>query len=71
MAQHRAGAFPRAFTVRYNVDKLVYVEAYELAREAARRERQLKGWRRAKKVALINAENPAWRDLVPAEASPR
>ena len=48
---------------RYAMDRLIYAEEYPTAREAIAREEQLKGWRRAKKVALVNAQNPAWRDL--------
>ena len=47
------------------MDRLIYVEEHREAREAVQRERQLKGWRREKKVALINASNPGWRDLSP------
>ena len=69
IAQHRARTFPHAFTARYALDRLLYVETFGEARDAVQRERQPKGWRRAKKVALINALNPGWRDLA-AVASP-
>ena len=61
LAEHRAGE--SEFTARYGIDRLVYVEEYPEARDAVARERQLKGWTRAKKVALIERENPTWRDL--------
>lgn len=51
------------FTKRYNVDKLVYCEAYEDVREAISREKQLKGGSRRKKLKLIGQLNPTWRDL--------
>jgi putative endonuclease len=51
------------FCRRYNLDRLVYFEVYSTAREAIAREKQLKGWRREKKLALIKSINPAWRDL--------
>ncbi len=51
------------FTQRYNLHRLVYVEEFSSIREAKDREKQLKGWRREKKIALIEAENPEWRDL--------
>ncbi len=51
------------FTARYNVDRLVYVEATSDVWAALAREKQLKDWRRSKKVALIEAQNPAWHDL--------
>jgi len=51
------------FTKRYNVTKLVYYETYEDVREAIMREKQIKGWLRAKKIALIESLNPKWEDL--------
>lgn len=47
----------------YNLDKLVFYETYSTPREAIAREKQLKGWRREKKIALIEAANPRWSDL--------
>lgn len=67
IAEHRAGHYPNAFTERYAIDRLIYAEPYASARNAVQRERQLKSWRRAKKVALINAVNPSWRDLTAGE----
>ena len=51
------------FTERYNCDRLVWFERYQDVRLAIAREKQLKGWRREKKIALIEAANPAWVDL--------
>jgi len=51
------------FTARYNVDRLVYFEVFENPEAAIVREKQLKKWRRAWKVELIERENPEWRDL--------
>jgi putative endonuclease len=51
------------FTSQYNVDRLVYCEDTADALAAIAREKQLNSWLRAKKVALIEAENPHWRDL--------
>jgi putative endonuclease len=51
------------FTKRYNLTTLVYYEAGADIREAIAREKQLKGWRRSRKLALINASNPKWNDL--------
>ena len=51
------------FTSRYNVSRLVYFEQTSDIYAAISREKQLKGWRRAKKIALIEASNPDWRDL--------
>ena len=62
MAQHRAGTFP-GFTRRYGVQYLVWYEWHEDIRQAIAREKQLKAGNRAAKIALIEAMNPAWRDL--------
>lgn len=62
MFQHKQ-APERSFTGRYNVNRLVYFEAGDSIDAAIAREKQLKGWRRAWKVALIERENPQWRDL--------
>ena len=51
------------FVGRYDCDRLICVEPYPSVRDAIARETQLKGWRRAKKVALINRANPGWHDL--------
>jgi putative endonuclease len=51
------------FTRRYNVDKLVYAEVCEDASTAISREKQIKGGSRAKKIALVESQNPDWRDL--------
>lgn len=51
------------FTCRYHVDRLVYYEDYSRVGTALAREKQLKGWRRLKKIALIVSMNPTWRDL--------
>jgi putative endonuclease len=61
LAQHRAGL--SSFTARYRVDRLVYAEEHASPRDAIAREKQLKGWTRARKVALIEEHNPTWRDL--------
>jgi putative endonuclease len=66
LAQHRAGMASR-FTQRYGITSLVYVEQASTARDAIAREKQLKGWVRRRKVALIEAFNPEWRDLSPAD----
>ncbi len=51
------------FTSKYNVTKLVYVETANDVRDAIQREKQLKGWIRAKKNALVESGNPQWKDL--------
>ena len=52
------------FTKRYNTTKLVWYEAHSTARAAITREKEIKKWRREKKVALIESLNPEWKDLV-------
>jgi len=51
------------FTGRYRVNRLVYCEATGDVRAAIAREKQTKGWRREKKVSLIESANPLWADL--------
>jgi putative endonuclease len=51
------------FTERYNCDRLVWFETYQDILNAIAREKQLKGWRRDKRIALIDKMNPAWVDL--------
>ena len=51
------------FTKRYNIDKLVYFEMYKDIRLALNREKEIKGWLRVKKLALIEEKNPNWDDL--------
>ncbi len=53
----------KGFTQKYNVHKLVCFEYTGDVRAALEREKQLKGWTRAKKNALINQMNPEWKDL--------
>jgi len=64
IAQHRAGKASR-FTARYGVLSLVHVEQTPDVLAAIRREKELKGWKRAKKVALVARTNPEWGDLAP------
>ena len=59
--EHREGLVP-GFTRRYNVKRLVSVETYHDVSDAALRERRMKGWRRAWKIQLIEADNPKWDD---------
>lgn len=61
-AEHKRHLVP-GFTKRYNVDQLVYFEHTHDARAAIEREKELKGWVRAKKVKLIESMNPARDDL--------
>jgi putative endonuclease len=60
--EHKHGVFP-GFTRRYNLKKLVYYEQFDDPSDGIRREKQIKGWIRAKKIALIESMNPEWKDL--------
>ena len=51
------------FTTRYKLDRLAYFERFEDVHRAIGREKEIKGWLRIKKIALIVSVNPAWRDL--------
>ena len=51
------------FTKKYNVTMLVHYEVTTDVQSAIAREKQLKGWRRSKKIDLIEASNPEWVDL--------
>jgi len=60
--QHKNHLLP-GFTDKYNVDRLLFVEKFGDAPSAIQREKQIKAWRREKKVHLIDSENPRWNDL--------
>jgi len=61
-SQHRNHIF-EGFTNKYNVTRLVYFEETRDVQAAIAREKELKQWTRAKKIALIESANPDWRDL--------
>src|ERR1051325_3032130 len=63
LAEHKSRHYPASFTSQYKVTKLVYFEEYTRVEDAIAREKQMKGWRRSKKVALIERTNPEWVDL--------
>lgn len=60
--QHKAGEI-EGFSQTYKCNRLVYYESFDDVHRAIAREKQLKGWRRAKKIALIEKLNPRWHDL--------
>ena len=62
MIEHRDGLVA-GFTTRYRIFRLVYLEIFGDVTVAIAREKEIKGWRREKKVALIERMNPEWRDL--------
>jgi len=67
--QHREGLIP-GFTLQYNLTRLVFLEYLETAAAMIAREKRLKGWRRGWKIALIEENNPTWRDLWPEITKP-
>ncbi len=60
--EHRMG-INEGFTKQYQVHKLIYVESCHNVKDAIAREKQLKGWSRKKKIALIETMNPEWKAL--------
>jgi putative endonuclease len=60
--QHKSGEI-EGFASKYHCDRLVYYESFNDVHNAIAREKQLKGWSRAKKIALIESTNPRWEDL--------
>ena len=62
IGEHKAGTH-KGFTQKYNVNQLVHFETYPDSNAAIAREKQLKSGSRQKKLDLINAGNPEWRDL--------
>jgi putative endonuclease len=61
--EHKEKKYQNSFSARYNLNKLVYYEQFQMIGDAIAREKQLKGGSRAKKVDLINSLNPKWKDL--------
>jgi putative endonuclease len=59
------------FAEKYRINRLVYFESFQYVRYAIAREKQIKGWRRSRKVALIEAGNPTWADLAESWAAGR
>ena len=62
--EHKTKAV-HGFAAKYGVDPLVWYEAHESMAAAAKRERQIKEWKRAWKIELIERDNPHWTDLYP------
>jgi putative endonuclease len=60
--EHKQKRVP-GFSARYCLGELVYFEAFGDIRAAIAREKQIKGWLRARKITLIEAFNPRWKDL--------
>ena len=62
VAEHKRHLAP-GFTDRYRIERFVYFETWGRIRDAIDREKQIKGWRRSKKIALIESMNATWSDL--------
>ena len=60
--QHKSGEID-GFTKKYNINRLLYYEIFEHIGNAIAREKQVKAWTRAKRIALIKSMNPTWQDL--------
>lgn len=67
--QHKAGEI-EGFTKRYHINRLVYYETFKYVNSAIAREKQIKAWTRAKRLALIKNENPTWQDLAEGWGEP-
>ena len=63
--EHKRGMVP-GFTLRHRISRLVYMEGFCYVREAIAREKRIKAWTRAKRVASIEEKNPGWYDLAEA-----
>jgi putative endonuclease len=61
--EHIEKRYQNSFSARYNLNKLVYYEQFQMIGDAIGREKQLKGGSRKAKIDLIENENPAWNDL--------
>ena len=62
VAEHKTGT-GKAFTARYRMDRLVWFEESDDIRVAIEGEKRIKGWRRARKIELVEKANPNWEDL--------
>jgi putative endonuclease len=67
--QHKTGEV-EGFTKKYHIDRLVYYETFKYVNNALAREKQIKAWTRAKRLALIKTMNPAWQDLADGWGEP-
>lgn len=63
IGEHKTKRHPNSFTAKYNITRLVYWADFTNPNEAIDWEKKLKGWRREKKIRLIQQDNPDWTDL--------
>jgi len=66
ITDHKNKKYKNSFTCRYNINKLVFFEAFSSIEDAIAREKQIKAGSREKKLKLINSINPGWKDLYSA-----
>ena len=66
VAQHRQQS-PGSHTAKYKINRLVHFERFQYINNAIAREKELKHWTRAQKIALIESTNPTWEELMPKE----
>ena len=64
LIEHKSHLNPKCFTATYNVTRLVWFEHHDFITDAIAREKALKKWKRDWKIALIEAHNPEWKDLI-------
>ena len=69
VAEHKAGLFDR-YTAELGIDRLVWFEEHRYVNDAIAREKRIKRWRRAWKIALVEERNPHWADLDPPALEP-
>ena len=64
LQEHKSHNNPKSFTAKHNVTRLVWFERHELVADAIVREKTIKKWKREWKIALIEKDNPEWRELI-------
>lgn len=62
--EHEMKANPNSFTAKYNINKLIFAEEFKYIDQAISAEKKVKGWTRKKKIGLIKAVNPDFKNLV-------
>lgn len=64
LEQHKSNYNSKSFTAQYNVTRLVWFERHDLIVDAIAREKAIKKWKREWKIALIEENNPEWREII-------
>jgi putative endonuclease len=63
IAQHKNKVYPNSYTAKLNIHVLIYYEIHTFIGDAIKREKEIKGWVRRKKEALIKTKNPNWEPI--------